>query len=582
MSVLVEKTADEIARFRTGVSLIRSLRLSYLRKVFSLIGRGEKILLILLACTVLVSGMISAQRGYYALTTPVAADGGVYSEGILGQPRYINPIYATSDADRILTQLVFSSLYHYDAHGELVPDLAESLPTISEDQKQYTVKLKQDVKWHNGEAFTADDVVFTVASIQNTETKSPLRNQWLNTLAQKTDDYTVTFDNVEVSAAFIHNLTLPLLHQGAWTGIEPQDFSTSPNNLKPVGTGPFTLTEITQQTNKKILNISLSAFKDYYAGRPHLDTVRLQFLDSYEELVTAFHSDEIDGAGIVPLETNAHINGNQNATIAHTIPLAQYQAVFFNLTNPVLADKAVRKALFAATDRQRLNAEALENRARPIYGPFISQHLELGADAQTADTAAAEKTLDDAGWLKDPATGVRSKNGTPLQFVIATNMTSSNVRAAEFLANAWKALGVNVNVNSMQSKDLTDTLIRPRSFEVLVFAQQLGADPDPFVFWHSSQAKDPGLNITGFNNAQADRLISQARTTTNDQTRAERYTEFTALLRDEVPAIFLNQSVYLYTINKDIKNVSLDVLYDPVFRFTNIHTWYMNETRTWK
>lgn len=539
-------------------------------------------MLFALLLTVFVSGVISLRHGYNALTVPVATSGGTYTEGVLGQPRYINPIYATSDADRILAQLVFSSLYHYDQNGELVPDLAEGQPTVSEDQKEYTVKLKQNIKWHNGDTFTADDVVFTIASIQNTETKSPLQNQWLNTLAQKVDDYTLTFTNTEISGPFIHNLTLPIMHQGAWADVSPTDFPTSDNNLKPIGTGPYTLTEIAQQTNKKILSISLSSFKDYYAGQPHIDTVTLRFLDSYEELVTSFHSDEIDGAGIVPLETNATISGKQNSANAYTIPLAQYQAVFFNLRNSYLADKAVRKALLAATDRDKLNHEILEDRARTIYGPFINEHLTLGADTQTADIAAAEKLLDDAGWKKDANTGFRTKNNVELKFVIATNDTSSNVKAAEFLAESWKAIGVNTSVNSMQSKDLTSSLIRPRTFDILVFAQQLGADPDPFLFWHSSQAKDPGLNITGFNNTEADRLISQARTSIDDKTRAARYTEFTNLLREEVPAIFLNQSVYLYTVDSAVKNINLNVLYDPIFRFNNIRTWYINESRDWK
>lgn len=582
MSALVEKTADELAQFRIGISLIRHFRLSYLRKVFSLISRKEKIALVVLFLAVFVSGIVSLRHGYNLLTVPVAASGGTYAEGVLGQPRYINPIYATTDADRTLAQLIFSSLYHYDQNGELVPDLAESMPTVSEDQKEYTVKLKQNIKWHNGDTFTADDVVFTIASIQNTETKSPLQNQWLNTLAQKVDDYTITFSNTEISGPFIHNLTLPIMHQGAWADVAPADFPTSDNNLKPIGTGPYTLTEIAQQTNKKILSVSLSSFKDYYAGQPHIDTVTLRFLDSYEELVTSFHSDEIDGAGIVPLETNATISGKQNSATAYTVPLAQYQAVFFNLRNSYLADKAVRKALLAATDRDKLNHEILEDRARTIYGPFINEHLTLGSDSQTADVAAAEKLLDDAGWKKDANTGFRTKNNVELKFVIATNDTSSNVKAAEFLAESWKAIGVNASVNSMQSKDLTSSFIRPRTFDILVFAQQLGADPDPFLFWHSTQAKDPGLNITGFNNTEADRLISQARTSIDDETRSARYTEFTNLLREEVPAIFLNQSVYLYTVDSIVKNINLNVLYDPIFRFNNISSWYINESRDWK
>jgi peptide/nickel transport system substrate-binding protein len=579
---LLEKFITEFHRIRDGIQYTKPFRLSYLRKVFSLVGNGEKIALIILALLMLTTGSWSARSAYFALTKAVPGAGGEYKEGVLGQPHYLNPIFAANDADKSVVQLVFSGLYHYNSDGALIPDLADSMPVISEDEKEYTVTLKKEVKWHNGERFTADDVVFTITSIQNPETKSPLRDQWLNTEIVKIDDYTVVFKNSDVSGPFIQNLTQSIIQQKLWAEIPANETATNENNLKPVGTGAYSLTEIAQQTNGKIVSIDLKKFDDYFAGPAYIEKITLRFYDNYQDLVTAFHSNEVQGAGIAAIDTNASLSAKTDASTVYAIPLAQYQAIFFNLENKILADKNVRKALALATDKEELINDTLKGRAFPVSGPFIIQHLRLPDNQQRDDSAAAGALLDQAGWKLNSSTGLRTKNGEPLKFTINTNDTSSNTRVAEYLAEEWRELGIEISISSTQTKELTTNVIRPRTFEVLVFAQQLGADPDPFAFWHSSQTKDPGLNITGFNNSQADKLISLARTSTDNKFRQEQYLAFANILSEEVPAIFLNQSVYLYTVDKSIKGINIGVLYDPIYRFSEFNKWYIEESRTWK
>ena len=108
---------------------------------------------------------------------PVPGRGGIYTEGMLGQPTYINPLLATQEPDLSLTDLVFSGLYKYDQNGQLSPDLADGMPIISADQKQYTINLKHNAKWHNGKPLTADDVLFTIQTVQDPSFKSPLQGR---------------------------------------------------------------------------------------------------------------------------------------------------------------------------------------------------------------------------------------------------------------------------------------------------------------------------------------------------------------------------------------------------------------------
>ena len=145
-----------------------------------------------------------------------------------------------------------------------------------------------------------------------------------------------------------------------------------------------------------------------------------------------------------------------------------------------------------------------------------------------------------------------------------------------------KALNIKVNLTVLPSQTLSDTLIKPRTFDVLLFPQKFSADPDPFPFWHSSQVKDPGFNLTGFSNATADNLIVDARTTTDKTQRAADYVQFNQLIMSQFPVIFLDQTEFVYAQDSSLKNVNFNVLYDPSYRFEDINNWYINQARVWK
>ena len=140
----------------------------------------------------------------------------------------------------------------------------------------------------------------------------------------------------------------------------------------------------------------------------------------------------------------------------------------------------------------------------------------------------------------------------------------------------------SVNLSIVPTKQLTDTVIRTRGFDVLLFPQKFSADPDPFLFWHSSQIKDPGVNLTGFSDPLADRLITEARTTTDQKIREQKYQQFNQLIKDKVPVIFLDQTEYIYVVSKDINNMHLGTLYENSQRFNDITGWYINTKRVWK
>ena len=566
-----------------GIKELKNTRLSSFRKVFSLMGKNEKIIISALAVLAIISFSWSARNFYIKHTVPAPANGGSFSEGFVSQPVYINPLLASQDPDSSLVKLVFSGLYKIDSNGQLVPDLADGMPQISPDLKQYTINLKKNISWHNGKNLTADDVIFTVQTLQDPNFKSPLRALWENTTVQKVSDYSVRFVTSNVSGPFVNNLTLGILPKSMWQNVDAQKFLLSDFNLKAIGSGPYKIQEIKKLPSGKVEQITLIANETYYLGRSKIDQVVVKFYDTEDDVLNAFHSREILAFGFTPLGSNLFLDKDQNKATILNIPLPQYQVVFFNLNNKILGDQNVRQALTLSTDRQNIINSVFKGNANLPNSPFVFNNPQnpLVLDS-SFDINKAKTLLDSAGWIVDSKTGMRAKKGQQLSLSIATNDTLVNSQAAQKLADQWKTLNIQVSLNILPSKLLMETVIKPRSFDVLLFPQKFGADPDPFLFWHSSQTKNPGFNLTGFADSAVDKLIVDARSTTDKQKREVAYEQFNNLVLQKFPIIFLDQTKFVYALDSSIKNVNIKSVYEPNQRFYDIGNWYMKEKRVWK
>jgi len=583
MSEFLHNLTDYCKQAYQGLKQVKNLRLSSLWKVFSLMGKKEKIAVALLALLAIVNLYFSFINFYHNHSAVVPAGGGSYTEGVLGQPTYINPLLANQDPDLSLTKLVYSGLYKYDSNGRLVPDMADGQPVISDDQKQYTVNLKRNVKWQNGKPFTADDVVFTVQTLQDQNFKSPLWSSWQSTTVEKLGDYSVKFTTKDISGPFIYNLTLPILSKFVWGHVEAQNFLLSESNLKAIGTGPYAIREIKKFSSGKIDQITLGAFADYYGGKPKISTVTIKFYDTEDDALSALQSREISGYGFTASGNLPLLENSKDNLQTLSLPLPQYQVAFFNLNDKVLSDISVRQALNLATDRRKIIDDVFKGQALLPTSPMLNgSGLNSSPQTAAADTGAAAKLLDNSGWKVDLKTGLRAKKGVPLEISITTNDYAPNSKAAENLAEQWKVLKIKVNLTVLPTKQLTEQIIRPRKFSVLLFPQKYNEDPDPFVFWHSSQAKDPGFNLTGFSNPDADKLISEARNTTDQQARNQKFISLDQIINSQTPAILLNQSVYIYAVSSEVKNIKLKALFEPNQRFYDLPNWYIDEAREWK
>ncbi len=305
---------------------------SPIKKGFSAVGRSlsdkeRKIIVILL--TLSITGIIWTLVIYVnSHTRLIAAEGGTYKEGVVGQPRYVTPVLAkTNDVDMSLTHLIYSGLMKVTDNGELTGDLAESVE-VSPDGKVYTAHLRKNIKWHDGEPFTANDVLFTIQTIQNPDTKSPASPNFLGVTVQKVDDSTIKFNLNTPYAPFLYNLTNGIIPEHVWSQIEPKNISLAEQNLKPIGTGPFEFKKLKKSSLGEVREYDLKKFDNYYGQRPYIDGINFSFYDTNEELVRSFRSRKVDGMSFVPTTLIKDV-AKMGGTTVYRVNIPQYFAVFF-------------------------------------------------------------------------------------------------------------------------------------------------------------------------------------------------------------------------------------------------------------
>ncbi len=567
-------------RILNGIRSLRYIKLSVLRRVFSLMGKREKIIFFVLLFISLGSFAFSSAKYIQKYTAVAPSQGGIYREGIIGQPRFINPLYATSNTDKSLVNLIYSGLYKFDGNGNVTPDLASGFPEISEDGKTYSVKLKTGLTWHNGLPVTSSDVLFTIKTLQNPDYNSPRRNDWLSTTVETPDEHTVIFKLKSASGPFLNNLTLPIISEVVWSKISPNDFLNSIGNIEAVGSGPYQIKEVKKTSEGSIQTLSLESSPTFLDHPAYINNVRINFYDNSEDLLKAMLGNQIDGFGFNQFEQRISIKQSAKNLVINQTPLPQYQAVFLNTSQKALGDVRVRKALNTATDKLKILNDIFEGQGLLIDSPILTQHVSnLPTFESNKDIESANSLLEQAGWKLDNTTNIRKKGTSELKFTLATNDSPINVHSAEILIEQWKEIGVSITLNTLPTKELNETVIKPRNYDMLLFAQKLGADPDPFVFWHSSQTKSPGLNLSNYSNNLVDSLMSEARASTDKTERDAKYLQIHDVIRQDLPAIFLVQSVYTYAISDQIKGFGINSLPDETTRFYDLRNWYLDTKR---
>ncbi|PJF47257.1 MAG: peptide ABC transporter substrate-binding protein [Chloroflexi bacterium] len=520
-------------------------------------------------------------------TVLVPAAGGTYIEGVVGAPKHINPLLCPlNEADRDLCSLVFSGLTRLNEFGEVVPDLAETW-SIADNGLTYAFKLRQNARWEDGAPVTADDVLFTIGLIKQSDFpgRKDISELWRRVEVTKLDDYTVQFRLNQPYAPFMDYTTVGLLPKHILEGTSAANLDKLPFNQQPKGNGPWRVAEL-NTAGGRISSITLEPSSTYFGPGPKLGRFVLRYYPNTQSLLDAFRNGDVDGmADFSPTAEGAEASGLPNVTI-YSMPSARFVALMINLRKDngalALTELPVRRALMLALDREAIIRDVLKGRGILADTPFIPGTWAHDASVRSysRDLEQAKQLLREAGYevavVAPSNVEVWQKGGEPIAFTVLTPEGGIYPQVAEAVARQWRELGVQVTV--IPVRNIVRNFLATHQFQVALTETLLDGDPDPFPLWHQSQA-NVGQNFTGWENAEASQWLEQARTTIDRAQRFELYRRFQEKFVEELPALMLYHPTFDYIIASRVRNVQVAPIVYPSDRFRSLNQWMINTRR---
>ncbi|MFZ2522166.1 MAG: ABC transporter substrate-binding protein [Minisyncoccia bacterium] len=561
---------------------------SILEKISGIIDRfsaTERVLYFFFAVILITSGLTLLYQVNKEFLVEVPDYGGSLVEGVIGSPRFVNPLLSNSDVDKDLIALIYSGLLKNNSEGELILDLAESYE-ISPDGLSYTIKLKNNIYFHDGKSVTADDIIYTVERAQDPELKSPRETNWMGVEAQKIDERTVNFTLKQAYSPFIQNLTLGILPKHIWQTANSNEFPFSQFNTKAIGSGPYMIDEISYTDSGLPNEYHLKSFKKYILGKPFINNITIKSYQDEKDLIDGWKNGEIDSfSGVSPKElASLEINPKQIIKAE----LSRIFGVFFNQSSAqVLLNKEVREALNISVDKQEIINSVLGG-----YGKELNSLISLRSVTENETSLDEESRIEKAreiltkkGW-KQNDDGIfekkDKKSTTLLSFSISTGDAPELKETAVILQRQWSKLGASIDVKIFDISDLNQNIIKPRKYDSILFGEIVGRDFDLYPFWHSSGRLSPGLNIALYTNLKADKLLENIRRTTDKTEQKKYFDSLVSEIENDIPAIFTYSPYFIYIVPDKTKNISLGMLTNPSERFSDVQKWYIETNNVWK
>ncbi|MFT7328322.1 MAG: peptide/nickel transport system substrate-binding protein [Crocinitomicaceae bacterium] len=501
-------------------------------------------------------------------TTEIKASGGTLKEGIIGTPRFINPVLAQSQADLDLTRLLFTPILSIDREGEVYYGLADSLD-ISENKKIYTLTIKNTLSFSDGSKLNADDVIFTVKSIQDNLIKSPLNTQWQGVQIEKVNQYTITFTLDRPFSDFIYNLQIGVLPSNIWESIDAQEFIFSNYNSRPIGSGPYVIQDIDFEENGVPNRYTLER-NHGHIEEPYIKNIELQFFDNEETLIKNLSKNTIGAAyGISPVTA---FKLKEELVSSATLP--RVFALFFNQEKqPLLKSKKIREAINLGINKQNITENIFKGYASPINSIIGLPEREIIFDQQKA-----KEIIESENWVLNKD-GIYSKDinntKTDLSFSVSIPNIPDMQAVAESISSDLGTIGIKLIVRSYEQGNLTQDVIRPREYESLLFGYEIEKPSDLYAFWHSSQISDPGLNVSLFKKTSIDAALTNLRTSTTPELQ-----KINDEIIQEYPAVFLFSPSYIYVLPKNVKGTSFSI-HKSSDRFNTLKDWYIRTRHIW-
>lgn len=519
-----------------------------LSKIFKGFTRTERFLFIGAFLLFLTASVFTTLRLYYRLTIEAPERGGRYSEAVIGQPVFVNPLIADdSGINRDLIELIFSNLHSLTKNHKISPD-----------NKVWTLTLYDNLRWHDGQPLTAEDIVFTINAIQNSETNSPQRAAWEGVAAEKLNEQEVKLV-LKIPFAFFEESwrELWIAPKHIMSVVPPANLKLSNYNLEPVGSGPYRFNGLTKRKDGFITLYELAANHDYQPAPPFIEEFQFRFFENDEEAIGAFNQKEVGAVGGLAPEKIRKLKLTYQM---FRINQPRYYGIFFNpYANPQFKEKNIRLALNYAIDKKKLLAAIFQNQAILVNGP-LTPGIDGYSDGGERDFSP-EKTRE-----------LLDSQGLSLNIVVPK--IPFLIETVNLIKSDWEKIGAIVNPLILEPAAVHNDFIKNRNYDMIIFGNILKDYPDIFSFWHSSERFYPGLNLALYDSKEADQLLEAIREDLNKESRQEKVAAVQKLIREDQPAIFLYAPHYLYAAPKNLQGFK--------GRFENTAEWYLKTKRVFR
>ncbi|TMQ24702.1 MAG: peptide ABC transporter substrate-binding protein [Candidatus Rokuibacteriota bacterium] len=482
-------------------------------------------------------------RGAGAQAPGAPQKGGQVIVGLSQEPQNFNPVMPTIEAQRGVHMAIYDDLWRIDPKGAFVPNLAAAIPTqanggVSKDGTSFTVKLRPGVQWHDGQPFTARDVVFTWKTIMNPKVTAfstvgfdQIADMWTG------DDATLKFKLKQPYAPILDILAdmfvVPEHVLARSADINKDEFNTR----RPVGTGPFKFVEWVSGDH-----VTLEAHRAYHGPGPYLDRLIFKYVPDLTVLFTQLKTGEVDATGIQGIPVDLYPEARTLSTInLYVDPSTSYETIAPNHLLPMFKDRRMRQALYLGLDKKPIvekiylglapEAESYVPPQSWAYNPKIKGHHRY-------DPERAKRLLDEIGWKVGPD-GIRVKDGARLSFENAcTAGNKQREQIQQLLQQQWRQIGVEMKINNKPAAVLFGDFYRMSKFETIVIGMGMGSDPEHSFRLHSKYIPAKGglgRNSIAYENPEVDRLLDAGVRDLDREKRKTAYFRLQEVLADEVP-----------------------------------------------
>jgi peptide/nickel transport system substrate-binding protein len=498
----------------------------------------------------------------------VAAYGDILVEGSIGDASNLIPVLATDNASHSISSLIFNGLVKYDRDLNIVGDLAESWD-ISKDGLVITFHLRKGVRWHDGQPFTAEDVLFTYRLTIDPKTPTAYAGDFLKVKkAEALDAHTfrVTYDRPFAPALMSWGSSVMPKHL-----LEGKDVTKSPLARHPIGTGPYRFKE--WKTGQKIV---LVYNPDYFEGRPFLDGRIMRIIPDMATMFLELRARGIDQMGLTPLQYTRQTENQYFRTHFRKYRYLSFSYTYlgFNLQNPMFADRKVRQALACAVNKEELIDGVLLGLGKEASGPFKPGTWQHNADVKRFpfDPKKTLELLAEAGWRDTDGDGILDKKGQRFEFELLVNQ-GNEVRAktAEIVQRRLAEVGISVKIRVIEWAAFIKEFINKRRFDAVILGWTIPMDPDLYDVWHSSKTGPSELNFISYKNEEVDALLESGRSTFDRAERKRCYDRIQEILAEDQPYIFLYVPDALPIFNARVRGIDPA----PIGIGHNVIRWYV-------